>query len=91
MYVPTVLMNILYLAILALMIYLGVRRDNRPLVNISMIYLALYLFGKYIAFAYDSKMDGAYIFIGGGLACIIMTILVEKIRRRLMVSMQTME
>lgn len=57
MYVPTVLMNILYLSMLSLMIYLGVRRDNRSLVNIAMIYLALYLFGKYIAFTFDSKID----------------------------------
>ena len=88
MYLPTVLMNIVYLAILTLMIYLGVRRDNRSLVNIAMIYLALYLFGKYLAFAFDSKIDGAYIFIGGGIACIILTILIEKIRRRLMLSME---
>jgi uncharacterized membrane protein len=87
MYVPTVLMNILYLGVISLMIYLGVRRDNRSLVNIAMIYLAIYLFGKYLAFAYDSKIDGAYIFIGGGIACIVMTILIEKIRRRLMLSM----
>ncbi len=70
------------------MIYLGVRRENKSLVNIAMIYLAIYLFGKYIAFAYDSKIDGAYIFIGGGIACIAMTILIEKIRRRLMLSME---
>ncbi|MBC7503762.1 DUF2157 domain-containing protein [Candidatus Gracilibacteria bacterium] len=88
MYIPTILMNILYLAILSLMIYLGVRRDNRSLVNISMIYLALYLFGKYLAFTFDSKIDGAYIFIGGGIACIILTILIEKVRRRLMLSME---
>lgn len=81
-------MNILYLAILSLMIYLGVRRDNRGIVNIAMIYLALYLFGKYLAFAFDSKIDGAYIFIGGGIACIILTILIEKVRRRLMLSME---
>ncbi len=87
MYIPTVLMNILYLAILSLMIYLGVRRDNRSLVNIAMIYLALYLFGKYLAFAFDSKVDWAYIFIGGGITCILLTILIEKIRRRLMLSM----
>ncbi len=87
MYIPTVLMNILYLAILSLMIYLGVRRDNRSLVNIAMIYLALYLLGKYLAFAFDSKIDGAYIFIGGGIACIILTILIEKVRRRLMLTM----
>jgi uncharacterized membrane protein len=80
-------MNILYLGVISLMIYLGVRRDNRSLVNIAMIYLAIYLFGKYLAFAYDSKIDGAYIFIGGGIACIVMTILIEKIRRRLMLSM----
>lgn len=88
MYNTTVLMNILYLAILSLMIYLGVRRDNRSLVNIAMIFLALYLFGKYVAFAYDSKMDGAYIFIGGGIACIILTILVEWIRRRIVKTME---
>ena len=64
MYIPTVLMNILYLTIIALMIYTGVRRENRSMVNVAMIYLAIYLFGKYIAFAYDSKIDGAYIFIG---------------------------
>ena len=87
MYVPTVLMNILYLSMLSLMIYLGVRRDNRSLVNIAMIYLALYLFGKYIAFTFDSKIDWAYIFIGGGIACIVLTILIEKIRRRLMLTM----
>lgn len=52
-----------------------------------MIYLAIYLFGKYLAFAFDSKIDGAYIFIGGGIACIVMTMLIEKIRRRLMLSM----
>ncbi len=88
LYIPTILMNILYLAILSLMIYLGVRRDNRGIVNIAMIYLALYLFGKYLAFAFDSKIDGAYIFIGGGIACIILTILIEKVRRRLMLSME---
>lgn len=88
MLMPALLMNILYLTVLALMIYLGVRRDNRPLINIAMIYLALYLFGKYLAFVFDSKMDGAYIFIGGGIACIAMTILIEKIRRRLMLSME---
>lgn len=87
-WMPTVGMNIVYLAVLALMIYLGVRRDNRSLINIAMIYLALYLFGKYLAFVFDSKMDGAYIFIGGGLACITMTILVEKIRKRILLSMQ---
>ena len=80
-------MNILYLSMLSLMIYLGVRRDNRSLVNIAMIYLALYLFGKYIAFTFDSKIDWAYIFIGGGIACIVLTILIEKIRRRLMLTM----
>jgi len=87
-WMPTVGMNIAYLAVLALMIYLGVRRDNRSLINIAMIYLALYLFGKYLAFVFDSKMDGAYIFIGGGLACIAMTILVEKIRKRILLSME---
>lgn len=87
MFLPTAGINILYLATLTLMIYLGVRRDNRSLINISMIALAIYLFGKYIAFAYDSKIDGSYIFIGGGLACIAMTLLVEKIRRRLILSM----
>jgi uncharacterized membrane protein len=87
-WMPTVGMNIAYLAVLALMIYLGVRRDNRSLINIAMIYLAFYLFGKYLAFVFDSKMDGAYIFIGGGLACIAMTILVEKIRKRILLSME---
>jgi uncharacterized membrane protein len=88
MFLPALSMNIVYLAVLALMIYLGVRRDNRSLINIAMIYLALYLFGKYLAFVYDSKMDGAYIFIGGGLACIAMTILVEKARKRILLSME---
>jgi uncharacterized membrane protein len=87
-WIPTVGMNIVYLSALTLMIYLGVRRDNRSLINIAMIYLALYLFGKYLAFVFDSKMDGAYIFIGGGLACIAMTILVEKIRKRILLSME---
>ncbi len=89
MFLPTIGMNIVYLAVLALMIYLGVRRDNRSLINIAMIYLALYLFGKYLAFVFDSKMDGAYIFIGGGLACIAMTVLVEKIRKRILLSMDS--
>jgi hypothetical protein len=87
MLIPTIAMNIVYLSILTLMIYLGVRRDNRALVNIAMIYLALYLFGKYLAFAFDSKIDGAYIFIGGGIACIAMTVLIEKIRKRILLSM----
>ncbi len=84
---PAILMNIVYLITVSMMIYLGVKRDNRAIVNISMIFLAIYLFGKYIAFAFESKIDGAYIFIGGGLACIAMTILIEKIRRRIMKSM----
>ena len=84
---PAILMNIVYLITVSVMIYLGVKRDNRAIVNISMIFLAIYLFGKYIAFAFESKIDGAYIFIGGGLACIAMTILIEKIRRRIMKSM----
>lgn len=88
MLIPTIAMNILFLTILALMIYLGIRRDNRPLVNIAMIYLAIYLLSKYLAFAFESKMDGAYIFIGGGIACIVMTVLVEKIRRRIMLTME---
>jgi uncharacterized membrane protein len=88
MLIPTIGMNILYLGVLTLMIYLGVRRDNRSLINIAMIYLALYLFGKYLAFVFDSKMDGAYIFIGGGLACIAMTVLVERIRKRILLSME---
>jgi uncharacterized membrane protein len=88
MFLPALAMNILYLAVLALMIYLGVRRDNRSLINIAMIYLAFYLFGKYLAFVFDSKMDGAYIFIGGGVACIAMTVLVERIRKRILLSIE---
>jgi hypothetical protein len=81
-------MNIVYIVTIAVMIYLGVKRDNRAIVNISMIYLALYLVGKYIAFAFDSKMDGAFIFIGGGVACIAMTVLIEKVRKRILLSMK---
>jgi hypothetical protein len=32
-------------------------------------------------------MDGAYVFIAGGLICIAMTILIEKIRKRILLSM----
>lgn len=81
------IMNLLYLSIIALMIWSWVKRENRSVVNIAMIFLAIYLFGKYLAFAFDSKMDWAYVFIGGGLACIVTTVLIEKIRRRLMKSM----
>jgi hypothetical protein len=46
--IPTIVMNIVYLASLALMIYMGVKRDNRSFINIAMIYLAIYLFSKYL-------------------------------------------
>jgi hypothetical protein len=61
---PVLLMNILYILVIALMIWSGVQRENRAIVNTAMIFLAIYLFGKYLAFAFDSKMDGAYVFIG---------------------------
>ncbi len=82
-----ILMNLLYLSIIVLMIWSWVRWENRSIVNIAMIFFAIYLFGKYLAFVFDSKMDGAYVFIWWGLACIVTTVLVEKIRRRLMKSM----
>jgi uncharacterized membrane protein len=87
LFTPVLFMNILYIVVVALMIWGGVRRENRAIVNIAMIFLAIYLFGKYLAFAFDSKMAGAYVFIGGGIACIGLTFLIEKIRRRLMRSM----
>lgn len=81
------IMNLLYISIIGLMIWVGVRQDNKSIVDISMIFFMIYLFGKYLAFAFDSKMDGAFIFIWWGVVCIITTFLVEKVRRRIRNSM----
>ncbi len=88
MLMPTIYMNIFYIGSVVYAIYNGIRHENHSHVNIGMLFIAIYLFGKYLAFAFDNKMDGAYIFIGGGITCIILTILIEKIRRRLLASIE---
>ena len=65
---------------------MGIRRDRLAFINISMIFLAVYLFGRYLAFVFESKVDGAIVFIGGGVICLLLTFLVEKIRRRIVAS-----
>ena len=80
-------MNILYLALLGWLIWMGIRRDRLAFINISMIFLAVYLFGRYLAFVFESKVDGAIVFIGGGVICLLLTFLVEKIRRRIVASL----
>ncbi len=56
-------MNILYLGLLLALIWIGINRERFALINISMIFLAIYLFGKYLTFVFESKMDGALVFI----------------------------
>ena len=79
-------MNILYLVLLGWLIWIGIQRERIALINISMIFLAIYLFGRYLTFVFESKVDGAIVFIGGGVICLLLTFLVEKIRRRIVAS-----
>jgi hypothetical protein len=88
MLMPTIYMNIFYIGGIVYAVYTGIRQGNHSLVNLGMFFIAIYLFGKYLAFALDNKMNGAYIFIGGGITCIVLTILIEKIRRRLIISIK---
>jgi uncharacterized membrane protein len=75
--------NIVYIGLILGLIWIGIRREQWALINISMIFLVIYLFGKYLVFVFESKMDGALVFIWWGIVCLIVTFLVEKIRRRL--------
>jgi len=86
--IRSIIMNIIYIGTLAFLIWSGIKRDIRSLVNMSMVWVAIYLFGRYLAFVFDSKMDGAWVFIGWGIVCILLTFLIEKIRRRIIRSMQ---
>ncbi len=81
--ISVLIMNILYLGLLLALIWIGIKRERFALINISMIFLAIYLFGKYLTFVFESKMDGALVFISWGIICLLVTFLVEKIRRRL--------
>gem|GEM_PF-7101775 len=62
--IRSIIMNIIYIGTLAFLIWSGIKRDIRSLVNMSMVWVAIYLFGRYLAFVFDSKMDGAWVFIG---------------------------
>jgi uncharacterized membrane protein len=76
-------MNILFFGLIAILIYRGIQKDNASLVNISIFFFAVYLFGKYIAFVSDSKLGGAFVFITGGLVCIAIGWSAEHLRRRI--------
>lgn len=87
--IRSVIMNIIYIGTLVFLIWSGIRKDIHSLVNMSMVWVAIYLFGRYLAFVFDSKMDGAWVFIGWGIICILLTFLIEKIRRRIIKSMHS--
>lgn len=76
-------MNLVYLAATFGIVFAGILRSRQGLVNVGIFFLAVYLFGKYLAFVSDSKMDGAIIFISGGIVCIAIGWLAESVRRRL--------
>jgi type III secretory pathway component EscS len=82
-------MNIVYICTILGMLWAGVKNHNKGILNVSIFFLAIYIFGKYIAFAFESRMSGALVFIAGGLLCIFGTILIEKIRRKLVGTMNT--
>lgn len=79
-----VAMNIVYLAAVGTAILNGISQDKTPLVNIGVAFFAVYLFGKYLAFVFDSKLDGGIIFLSGGIVCILIGWLAESFRRRIL-------
>jgi uncharacterized membrane protein len=82
-------MNIVYICTILGMLWAGMKNHNKGILNVSIFFLAIYIFGKYVAFAFESRMSGALVFIAGGLLCIFGTILIEKIRRKLVGTMNT--
>lgn len=79
-----ILMNILFLLLLCIMVYMGIARKISSIVNTAIIFFGIYLFGKYLAFVFESKMDGAIVFLSGGVIVLLITGLTEAIRRRIL-------
>ncbi len=78
-----VIMNVLFFWLIGILIYRWVQKENQVLVNTSIFFFAVYLFGKYLAFAFESKLGGAFVFITGWLVCIAVGWAAEYVRRRL--------
>lgn len=82
------IMNILFFAVIGTLIYRGVQKEKAILVNTSILFFAVYLFGKYLVFAFDSKFGGAFVFITGWLVCMAIGWAAEHIRRRILLKMK---
>ena len=75
--------NLIFLGVIGIMIYRGIEKENSLLVNTSIFFFAVYLFGKYLAFAFDSKFWWAFVFITWGLVCIAIGWGAEYFRRKM--------
>lgn len=79
--VLAVIFNIAYYCLLVWLIYAGVQREDRGLVNIGFIFFALALLARYID-TFWTLMNRSYFFMIGGLLLIVGGILIEKQRRK---------
>lgn len=77
-------MNLVYLTIVWVFIFLWIKKEKAGYVNLSMIFFAIYLIGRYFAFLENSKMDWAIVFITWGVVCLGVGWLSESIRRRVL-------
>lgn len=78
-----IIMNFVYLALIAYMILTGIKREKTNFINLGIIFFGIYLFSKYISFIATNKMDGAIVFITWWIACILIWWLSESLRRKL--------
>jgi len=78
------LMNLLYLWILWFFVYLGIKKERPSFINLSLLFFAVYLIGKYFSFLENSKVDGAIVFITGGVVCLFVGWFTESLRRKIL-------
>ena len=74
--------NVSFVALLASMIYIGLRTNRTGLVNVAMVFVVLDIVARYFDFFY-SMMDRSVFFIMGGVVLMVAGAVVEKNRRRL--------
>lgn len=77
-------MNLVYLAIVWVFVFLWIKKEKAGYINLSMIFFAIYLIGRYFAFLENSKMEWAIVFITWGVVCLGVGWLSESIRRRVL-------
>ncbi|MFZ4461433.1 MAG: hypothetical protein ACOYN2_02595 [Patescibacteria group bacterium] len=77
--------SVYFFLVLLFVAYAGVKRNSKELVNISVVFIGLFILTKFFD-AFSNMMDRALFFIVGGIVLVLIGYAMEQLRKRLLAS-----